>query len=334
MSDNILEIRDLYTSFRSETDGSLTNVLNGVSFSVPRGSILGVVGESGSGKSVTMLTVMRLLGKNADVSGNIFFNGQDLLQLSEEEMRKIRGGRISMIFQDPMTALNPVYTVGNQLREMIRLHRPDIKDVNAYAAELLETVGISDGEKRLKQYPHELSGGMRQRVVIAMALSSEPEILIADEPTTALDVTVQAQIIDLIKDLTKKRRMTTILITHDLGVVAGVCDSVVVLYAGRICEKGTAREIFKDPHHQYTKGLIAAVPGAVPGKRLVPIEGTPVNLKAMPKGCAFFPRCTKAMEICRDELPPDRTFSETHSACCWMNELPEGFDPFAKEEEK
>ena len=332
MNDYALEVKNLHTYFHSRTDGSVNHVLNGVSFGAPRGQILGIVGESGSGKSVTMLSVMRLLGKEVSMTGEVLFDGKNLLECSEKEMRKIRGGKISMVFQDPMTALNPVYTIGNQLREMIRLHRKDIKDVNAYAAELLETVGISDGRRRMRQYPHEISGGMRQRVVIAMALASEPEILIADEPTTALDVTVQAQILDLIKDLTKKRNMTTILITHDLGVVAHTCDNVVVLYGGRICEKGTARELLHFSKHEYTKGLIAAVPGTDAKKKLVPIEGTPVNVNTIPDGCAFCTRCKKAMEICLEEYPPCRKFSETHDAFCWVNELPEGFNPFEKED--
>ena len=325
MSDYILEIKDLHTAFHSDTDGKVTNVLNNVNFRAERGKILGIVGESGSGKSVTMLSVMRLLGRNARITGEVLFNGEDLLGYSEKQMLEVRGGKISMIFQDPMTALNPVYTIGNQMTDVIRLHRPDIGDPKGYAAELLSSVGISDVRKRLKQFPHELSGGMRQRVMIAMALSSDPEILIADEPTTALDVTVQAQILDIIKEKTRERNMTTILITHDLGVVAGLCDSVVVLYAGRVCEKGTVREIFTDPKHEYTKGLIAAVPGADSKKRLVPIEGTPVNLAAMPEGCAFCARCKNAMRICLTELPGEVSFSDTHQASCFMNELPEDF---------
>ncbi len=330
----LLEVNDLHTFFT--TKKGIVKAVNGVSYSLEAGKTIGIVGESGSGKSVSAMSILQLLDGNGYIeSGSIKLEGRELTTLTIKEMNHIRGNEISVIFQEPMTSLNPVFSVDRQLSEPFMVHQGmNKKEAHEHALQMLYDVQIPNPEVVIKQYPHQLSGGMRQRVVIAMALSSEPEILIADEPTTALDVTVQAQIIDLIKDLTKKRRMTTILITHDLGVVAGVCDSVVVLYAGRICEKGTAREIFKDPHHQYTKGLIAAVPGAVPGKRLVPIEGTPVNLKVMPKGCAFFPRCTKAMEICRDELPPDRTFSETHSACCWMNELPEGFDPFAKEEEK
>ena len=326
MNDYILEVKDLHTSFRSKTDGSITNVLNGVSFGVKKGEILGVVGESGSGKSVTMLSVMRLLGKDADIRGEVLLNGENLLDYDERQMRSIRGSRISMIFQDPMTSLNPVYTIGNQMREIIRLHRRDIEDVNAYAAELLETVGISDGLRHLKQYPHELSGGMRQRVSIAMALSSNPDILIADEPTTALDVTVQAQIIDLIRDLTKKRNMTTVIITHDLGIIAGLCDSVVVLYAGRLCEKGSVYDIFRSARHEYTKGLIAAVPNRDATRRLIPIEGTPVNLQAVPDGCAFCARCKNAMAVCMKELPTERQFSPTHTAWCWMNEREEAQD--------
>ena len=325
--DYVLEIKDLHTGFRSSITGKYSEVLYGIDIHAERGKILGIVGESGSGKSITMLSVMRLLGNNAEMQGEILLNGENLLEYTEEQMRDVRGGRISMVFQDPMTALNPVYTIGNQIMEMIRRHRKDIPDAAAYAAELLELVGISDGRRRLKQYPHELSGGMRQRVVIAMALASDPEILIADEPTTALDVTVQAQIIDLIKEITKKKNMTTIIITHDLGIVARICDNVVVLYGGRICERGTVREIFKDPRHEYTKGLIAAVPGAGAKKRLVPIEGTPVNRSTMPKGCVFCPRCQKAMEICLTEHPEKAVFSDTHEAYCWVNSLPEGFVP-------
>ena len=333
MKDYVLEIKDLHVGFKSPITKEVKDVLYGVSFEAERGKILGVVGESGSGKSLTMLSVLHLLNAGSVCKGEILFNGKNIIDYSDKQMREIRGRKISMVFQDPMTALNPVYTIGNQITEMIKLHRKDIKDPSAYAAELLEDVGISDGKRHLKQYPYELSGGMRQRVVIAMALASNPEILIADEPTTALDVTVQAQIIELIKDLTVKHNMTTIIITHDLGIVAKICDNVVVLYGGRVCEKGTAREIFKESKHEYTKGLIAAVPGASNSKRLVPIEGTPVNRSTMPKGCAFCVRCKKAMRICLEEKPKCIKFSDTHEAYCFMNELPEGFNPFDKEAE-
>ena len=323
MKDYALYIEDLHTGFYDKIQDKVHPVLNGITFGAERGRILGVVGESGSGKSVTMLSVMRLLGPDGRVSGRIMMDGDNLLEYSDKQMREIRGGKIAMIFQDPMTTLNPVFTIGDQIREVIRLHRPDIEDANAYIVELLKEVGISDGERRLKQYPHELSGGRRQRIVIAMALAGNPDILIADEPTTALDVTVQAQILELIKKLSEAHNMTTIMITHDLGIVANICDNVVILYGGRICEMGTTREIFKKSAHEYTKGLIRAVPGAVPGKKLIPIEGVPANRSAFSDECAFCPRCENAMEICALEFPPETVFSETHKSWCWMNNLPE-----------
>ena len=327
MEDYILEIKDLHTGFKSPITKKVSEILYGVNIEARRGKILGIVGESGSGKSVTMLSVMRLLNRDAVMSGEILFNGQNLLDLTEKQMQEIRGGKISMVFQDPMTALNPVYTIGTQIVEMIKKHRPDIKDPRAYAAQLLEDVGIADGMRHLKQYPHELSGGMRQRVVIAIALASNPELLIADEPTTALDVTVQAQIRKLIKDVTVKYKMTTVIITHDLGFVAEICDDICILYGGKVCEKGTVREVTKNPKHEYTKGLIAAIPGANDSGRLVPIEGTPVNRSTMPKGCAFCIRCKKAMKICLDEKPSCKKFEGSHEAYCFLNELPEGYNP-------
>ena len=323
MKDYALMIEDLHTGFYNRIEDKVSPVLNGITFGAERGKILGVVGESGSGKSVTMLSVMRLLGPNGRTEGRIMMNGDNLLEYTNKQMRELRGGKIAMIFQDPMTALNPVLTIGEQLREVIRLHRSDIKDADAYIIELLKEVGISDGARRLRQYPHELSGGRRQRIVIAMALAGAPEILIADEPTTALDVTVQAQILELIKRLTAEHNMTTILITHDLGIVANLCDNVVVLYGGRICEMGTTREIFKESAHEYTKGLIAAVPGAASGKRLVPIEGVPANRSSFSDECAFCPRCKCAMEICAQEFPPVIELSDTHKAWCWMNYVPD-----------
>lgn len=321
--DYALYIEDLHTGFYNRVEDKVSSVLNGITFGAERGKILGVVGESGSGKSVTMLSVMGLLGPNGRVTGRIMLDGENLIDYSDKQMREIRGGKIAMIFQDPMTTLNPVFTIGDQIREVVKLHRPDIKDANAYIIELLREVGINDGERRLKQYPHELSGGRRQRIVIAMALAGNPDILIADEPTTALDVTVQAQILELIKKLSETHNMTTIMITHDLGIVANICDNVVILYGGRICEMGTTREVFKESAHEYTKGLIRAVPGAVPGRKLIPIEGVPANRSAFTNECAFCPRCEKAMEICAGEFPPETVFSETHKAWCWMNHLPE-----------
>ena len=331
MEDYILEVKNLHTGFKSAITHKVSEVLYGVNIEAKRGKILGIVGESGSGKSVTMLSVMRLLGKEAVYSGEILFNGENLLDKSEKQMRDIRGGKISMVFQDPMTALNPVYTIGNQIIEMINKHRPDIDNLREYAAQLLEDVGIADGQRHLKQYPHELSGGMRQRVVIAIALASNPELLIADEPTTALDVTVQAQIRKLIKEITVKYNMTTIIITHDLGMVTEICDDVCVLYGGRVCEKGTVRQVTKNPKHEYTKGLIAAIPGGNNSGRLVPIEGTPVNRSTMPKGCAFCVRCNKAMKICLDEKPECNTFEDGHIAYCFLNDLPDDYNPFESE---
>ncbi|MDO4939996.1 MAG: ABC transporter ATP-binding protein [Lachnospiraceae bacterium] len=322
MKDYALYIEDLHTGFYNRIEDRIDPVLNGITFGAERGKILGVVGESGSGKSVTMLSVMRLLGPDGRTSGRILMNGDNMLEYSDEEMRRIRGGKIAMIFQDPMTTLNPVFTIGDQIREVIRLHRPDIKNADEYIIGLLNEVGISDGARRLRQYPHELSGGRRQRIVIAMALAGNPDILIADEPTTALDVTVQAQILELIQKLTKEHNMTTIMITHDLGIVANLCDNVVVLYGGRICETGTVREIFKSSAHEYTRGLLCAIPGAVPGKRLIPIDGVPANRSAFTDECAFCPRCKNAMKICTEEFPPVIELSETHKAWCWMNFVP------------
>lgn len=319
-NNNILEVKNLHTTFKSR-DGSI-EAIRGIDFEVKRGEVLGIVGESGSGKSVTVSSIMRLLGRNVEISGEVLLDGKNLLDMTEKEMRSVRGKKISMIFQDPMTALNPVYTIGNQIKEAIKLHRKDIDNPTEYAIKLLEMVGISDGKRRLKQYPHEFSGGMRQRAVIAMALASDPDILIADEPTTALDVTVQAQILELIKKLTKERNMSTILITHDLGVVADMCDRIIIMYAGRICEKGTVEEIFRTPMHEYTKGLLLAVPDGKAKKRLIPIEGTPLILKVLPKGCAFCTRCKSAMRICEVSQPETKVFSETHTSACWVNERP------------
>lgn len=322
MTDYILRIENLSTGFYNRINDKLTPVLNDVSFNVERGKVLGIVGESGSGKSVTMLSIMGLLGPNARVSGNVFYENENILAYSKNELRQIRGKKIAMVFQDPMTTLNPVFTIGNQIREVLKLHRPDIENKNEYIIELLKEVGISDGKNRIKQYPHELSGGLRQRVVIAMALAGDPEILIADEPTTALDVTIQAQILELIQKLTKAHNMTTIMITHDLGVVANICDNVVVLYGGKVCETGTTREILKDPKHEYTKGLIAAMPGTSKSKRLIPIEGVPVNCVDINNGCAFCSRCKNAMEICLTDTPVESKFSDTHKAWCFMNIVP------------
>ena len=295
MSENILSVQNLHTSFH--TDKGEVKAVNGVTFNLEKGKILGIVGESGSGKSVTAYSIMRILEKNGRITeGKILYKGQDIAEFSEKQMREFRGKCCSIIFQDPMTSLNPVFTVGNQLREAIELHTDRKgKEAEARAIEMLTLVGVNEPEKRVKQYPYELPGGMRQRVMIAMALACEPDILIADEPTTALDVTIQAQILELMQSLQKKLGMAIIMVTHDLGVIADMCDEIIVMYGGRVCERGTAEDIFYRPHHEYTKGLLRSIPNVDRiGEKLIPIPGTPINLLNMPKGCAFCPRCEEA----------------------------------------
>ena len=317
----MLEVKDLRTSFF--TPAGEVKAVNGVSFNLDRGKVLGIVGESGSGKSVTAYSILQILTHPGRIiGGSIRFNGQELVGLSDHEMRKIRGNKISIIFQDPMTSLNPVYTVGNQLMEAIRIHTGRNREqAKARAAEMLALVGINEPEKRLKQYPYELSGGMRQRVMIAMALACEPDILIADEPTTALDVTIQAQILELMQDLQKKLGMAIIMITHDLGVIADMCDEVVVMYAGSICERGTADAIFYRPRHEYTKGLLRSIPNidSDDKERLIPISGTPIDLLCMPSGCPFAPRCERAMKQCLTARAPEVFVGQDHISACWMN---------------
>lgn len=320
MSEKLLEIKDEKLSFF--TPAGEVKALNGVSFSMNEGEVLGIVGESGSGKSVTAYSIMGLTAYPGKlIGGTIYFNGHQIEKMSEKEMRKIRGNEVSIIFQDPMTSLNPVYTIGNQITEVIRLHTGKSKK-EAYdrAKELLELVGINEPIKRLKQYPHELSGGMRQRVMIAIALACEPKLLIADEPTTALDVTIQAQILELMQELRQKLGMSIIMITHDLGVVASMCERIAVMYAGHIVEYGTADEIFYEPKHEYTKGLINSIPklSAQEIERLVPIEGQPVDLLNPPAGCPFAPRCANCMKICLREMPPKTELSDTHYSHCWL----------------
>lgn len=296
--------------------------VNGVSFNLDEGKILGIVGESGSGKSVTAYSIMQILEKNGSIKkGQVLYKGQDITKYSEKQMRDFRGKCCSIIFQDPMTSLNPVFTIGNQLKEAIELHTERRgKEAMARAIEMLTLVGVNEPEKRVKQYPYELSGGMRQRVMIAMALACEPDILIADEPTTALDVTIQAQILELMQSLQKKLGMAIIMVTHDLGVIADMCDEIIVMYGGRVCERGTAEDIFYRPSHEYTKGLLKSIPSVDKmGERLVPISGTPINLLNMPKGCAFCPRCENAMKICIEEIPPEMQMPDGHFASCWMN---------------
>lgn len=296
--------------------------MDGVSFRLDHGKVLGIVGESGSGKSVTAYSVMQILAPTGKiVSGSVKFDGQELVGADEKLLRSVRGNRISIIFQDPMTSLNPTYTIGRQLMEAILLHTDRNRhQARERAVEMLKLVNVNEPEKRMKQYPFELSGGMRQRVMIAMALACEPDILIADEPTTALDVTIQAQILDLMRDLQKKMGMAIIMITHDLGVVAQMCDEVIVMYAGSICEQGTADEIFYNPRHEYTKGLMRSIPTAENnGQRLEPITGTPIDLLNMPKGCPFALRCEAAMKICLKEKPVRMLINDDHMATCWMN---------------
>ena len=320
MSEKLLEIKDERLSFF--TPAGEVKALNGVSFSMDEGEVLGIVGESGSGKSVTAYSVMGLTAYPGKlVGGTIRFNGHQIDEMTEKDFRKIRGNEVSIIFQDPMTSLNPVYTIGNQIVEVIRLHTEKTKEeARARAKELLELVGINEPEKRLRQHPHELSGGMRQRVMIAIALACEPKLLIADEPTTALDVTIQAQILELMQELRQKLGMSIIMITHDLGVVASMCEKIAVMYAGHIVEYGTADEIFYEPCHEYTKGLIKSIPklNVASTERLIPIEGQPVDLLNPPAGCPFAPRCEKCMKICLREMPPKTELSDTHYSHCWL----------------
>ena len=316
----LLEVKELRTSFF--TDAGEVKAVDGISFQLDRGKVLGIVGESGSGKSVTAYSIMQILAPTGKIiGGSVKLGGQELVNAGEKVLRTVRGNKISIIFQDPMTSLNPTYTVGHQLMEAILLHTNRNKQqARERALEMLRLVNINQPEKRLKQYPFELSGGMRQRVMIAMALACEPDILIADEPTTALDVTIQAQILDLMRDLQKQLGMAIIMITHDLGVVAQMCDEVVVMYAGSICEQGTADEIFYTPRHEYTKGLMRSIPTAdTKGQRLQPITGTPIDLLNMPAGCPFAPRCESAMKVCLTQRPERMRINDDHMATCWMN---------------
>ena len=322
MSEYLVDIQHERLSFF--TPAGEVKALNDVSIHLNDGEVLGIVGESGSGKSVTAYSLMGLTAYPGKlVGGTIDFNGHRINDLSEKEFRKIRGNEVSIIFQDPMTSLNPVYTIGNQIMEVILLHTDKNKEqARARAKELLELVGINEPEKRLKQYPHELSGGMRQSVMIAIALACEPKLLIADEPTTALDVTIQAQILELMMELKEKLGMAIIMITHDLGVVASMCDRIAVMYAGRIVEYGTTDDIFYNPKHEYTKGLLKSIPrlDAKEHERLVPIEGTPIDLLNPPAGCPFAPRCSNCMKICLREMAPVTTFDDVHYTQCWMNQ--------------
>ena len=316
----LLDVQKLGVSFF--ISAGEVKAVDGLSFTLKHGEVLGIVGESGSGKSVSAYSIMGLLqdpGKIVD--GSIVFNGIHLENLDEKSYRKIRGNDISIIFQDPMTSLNPVFTIGNQIMEVILLHTTmSKKQAFARAAELLKLVGVNEPEKRLRQYPHEFSGGMRQRVMIAMALACEPKLLIADEPTTALDVTIQAQILEIISDLKTKINMSIILITHDLGVVSDVCDRIIVMYAGQIVESGRIDDIFYNPQHPYTIGLLNSLPklNSEKHEKLIPIEGTPVDLLNPPPGCPFAPRCTKCMKICLSTKPAFREHASGHLSACWL----------------
>ena len=316
----LLQVKNLHTSFF--TDAGEVKAVNGISYNLDAGKVLGIVGESGSGKSVSAYSVLRILTDTGRVTeGEVLFKGENILKYSEQQMQKFRGSRISIIFQDPMTCLNPTFSIGSQLREAIRIHTDRSKEeTQARALEMLQLVGVNEPEKRLKQYPHELSGGMRQRVMIAMALACEPDILIADEPTTALDVTIQAQILELMQDLQKKMGMAIIMITHDLGVIADMCDEIIVMYGGKVCERGTADEIFYNPRHEYTKGLIRSIPRITEKhERLIPISGSPVDLLNLPRGCAFAARCDHAMKICLEQPPEEVRVNDFHIAACWNN---------------
>ncbi|MBZ4664358.1 MAG: transporter ATP-binding protein [Caloramator sp.] len=319
--DRLLEIKNLRTSFFTHVGE--VQAVRGVSFHLDKGEAIGIVGESGSGKSITMMSVMRLLADNGKiVEGEILFEGRDLAKLPENEMQKVRGNEIGMIFQDPMTSLNPVLTIGDQLMEPLIKHKKMSKE-EAFnrAVHMLELVGIPSPKSRMSQYPHEFSGGMRQRVMIAMALACEPKLLIADEPTTALDVTIQAQILELMKDLKQKINTSIILITHDLGVVADLCSRINVMYGGLIAETGSTRDIFYNPKHPYTWGLLNSVPNPknLVKERLKPIDGQPPDLLKPPAGCPFAPRCQYAMRICMTQRPPLFEIGEGHKAACWLN---------------
>lgn len=319
----VLEVKGLKTYFK--TDAGIVKAVDGVSFIIHEGETLGIVGESGSGKSVTNLSIMRLIPSPPGkiVGGEVLFEGVDILKMSEAEMRDIRGDKISMIFQDPMTSLNPFLKISTQMIETIRLHNPKMskKEALERSIEMLKLVGIPSPEKRIFSYPHQFSGGMRQRVMIAQALSCDAQVLLADEPTTALDVTIQAQILELISKINAKMGTAVILVTHDLGVVAGMCDKVCVMYAGRIVETALTDDLYSRPSHPYTEGLIKSVPRmdtANKNKRLFSIEGQPPNVIDLPPCCPFHPRCHKAMEVCRHAYPPETDLGNHHQVACWL----------------
>ncbi|MGH2448144.1 MAG: ABC transporter ATP-binding protein [Chloroflexota bacterium] len=316
--ENMLEVEGLRTYFKT-MDG-IVKAVDGVTFSIPPASSTGIVGESGSGKSITVMSIMRLIEQPGWIAdGRITFQGKDLTRASEEQMRRIRGDEITMVFQEPMTALNPVFTVGDQVAEVIRAHRKiSRKAAMALTVELLGMVGIPSPHERIRAYPHNLSGGMRQRVMIAMALANDPSLLILDEPTTALDVTTQAQILELIKDLRQKLNTAVLLVTHDLAVVAETCEAVIVMYGGKIMEQGDAVQVIKQPSHPYTRGLLASMPQrGTKGQRLSVIEGAVANPLNMPPGCPFAPRCPNAMEVCK-QMPELRILEDGRRVACWL----------------
>ncbi|MGP1369288.1 MAG: ABC transporter ATP-binding protein [Treponema sp.] len=322
-NEKILEVKNLQAHFR--TDAGIVKAVDGVSFDLYKGEMLAIVGESGSGKSVTNLAIMNLIPNPPGkiVGGEVIFNGQDILKMDKKAIRQIRGNKISMIFQDPMTSLNPFLKISTQMIETIRLHQGlSKKDARERAIEMLKMVGIPAAEKRIDCYPHQFSGGMRQRVMIAMGLSCDPEVLIADEPTSALDVTIQAQILDLIGDLSARLGTAVIMITHSLGLVAGMCDSVCVMYAGRVVEQGGVDELFSNPVHPYTRGLIKSVPRMDKKNegRLFSISGQPPNVIDLPPCCPFYPRCSEVLPQCRSQYPSSYDFSPTHRVSCWLCE--------------
>ncbi|NLI54462.1 MAG: ABC transporter ATP-binding protein [Clostridiales bacterium] len=323
MSDKLLEIKDLRVSFF--TPVGEVKAVNGIDYSLGYNEVMGIVGESGSGKSVEAYAIMSLLqSPGRIVGGSVLFEGEDITKYDAKQMTDVRGNKISMIFQNPMTCLNPVYTIGDQLVEALTCHNSSIskQDAKKRAIEMLDLVGINNAEKRFNQYPHEFSGGMRQRAMIAMALICNPKLLIADEPTTALDVTIQAQIIELMKDLQKKTDMSIIFITHNLGVVAEICDKVTVMYAGHVLEQGAVNDIFYTPQHPYTRGLLRSMPrlDSENQDRMIPIEGTPVDLLDPPRGCSFGPRCEHCMKICLQNVPPLVEIGENgHVSACWLH---------------
>ena len=317
----LLKVQDLKVSFF--TPVGEVKAVGGISYELNAGEVMGIVGESGSGKSVEAFSIMGLLQSPGKViGGSVLFEGENVLNYDEKQLNNFRGNRVSMIFQNPMTSLNPVYTIGNQVSEALTTHSKNVssKEAEERTLQMLESVGINNPEKRAKQRPHELSGGMRQRVMIAMALICEPKLLIADEPTTALDVTIQAQILEIMKGLQKKNKMAIIFITHNLGVVADICDKVSVMYAGHIVESGTADDVFYSPSHPYTQGLLNSLPRVdeQERRRLVPIDGTPVDMLNPPPGCPFTPRCRYCMRICMAQAPPFIDLSDGHKAACWL----------------